>query len=118
MEEADSLAEVVARERQLLDPRFRRQPQLVRALLDPDFMEYGASGRMWQVDAIVDALAAEEGFAETANEMAPVLLSRDVVLLTYRTESSERRCLRSSVWVRSDAAGWRLRFHQGTITRS
>ncbi len=116
MAEADPLAEVVARERQLLDPQIRRQPRLVRLLLDPDFVEYGASGRVWGVDATVDALAAEADFGEAASDMAPILLSPDVVLLTYRTESSERTCLRSSLWVRTDAAGWRLRFHQGTVT--
>ena len=47
LREADPLAEVMQRERQLLDPRVRCQPHLVRALLHPDFLEHGASGRMW-----------------------------------------------------------------------
>ena len=95
------------RERQLLDPRVRCQPHLVRALLHPDFLEYGASGRMWNVDATVEALAAEAGFSETATNMVPLLLSQDVVLLTFRTDSVERACLRSSVWVHTEGKGWR-----------
>jgi hypothetical protein len=41
----------------------------------------------------------------------------DVALVTFRREVRFEKCIkhanRSSLWVR-DAAGWKLRFHQGT----
>jgi hypothetical protein len=37
-----------------------------------------------------------------------------VVLLTYVSESGDRRSNRSSIW-RKTPGGWRLYFHQGTM---
>ncbi len=116
MSAEDACAEVIQRERQLLDPEVRRQPALVRALLHPDFIEFGASGRIWDTDSIVGALASEQIPNEvTATDLLATLLSPGVVLLTFKTDSAERACLRSSIWLRSDSDRWLLRFHQGTI---
>ncbi|SNR90749.1 hypothetical protein SAMN06272737_1384 [Blastococcus mobilis] len=82
-------------------------------LLHQDFQEFGASGRVWDREAIVDALAADPAAPGPAEAFAPVRLAEDVVLLTYRV-SGEAGSLRSSLWVRDTAAGWQLRFHQGT----
>ena len=107
--------EVVRLERLLLDPRVRRSPDLVRPLLHPDFLEFGASGRIWDTESVVAALASDAGGAEvTARDFAAVLLDPDVVLLTFRTDGGVGACLRSSVWVRSASGGWLLRFHQAT----
>ena len=55
----DDLAEVVRRERQLLDPAVRARADQVETLLHPDFVEYGASGRVWDRAAIIAALVAD-----------------------------------------------------------
>ncbi|WP_314410773.1 nuclear transport factor 2 family protein [Streptomyces kroppenstedtii] len=119
----------VAGELRLLDPEVRRSPELVGALLHPDFHEFGASGRHWDRAAIIDMLATEtETEPETEPVAAPVSaarawrmrgvqLSPDVVHLTFDTERNGRRVHRSSLWRRSrEAAGesWLLYFHQGT----
>ena len=44
-----------------------------------------------------------------------VPLALDAILLTFKTDSAGRICLRSSIWVRSDDDQWLLRFHQGTV---
>jgi ribonuclease HI len=107
--------EVVERELALLDPAVRRDPRRVRALLHPDFTEYGASGRIWDRDSIT---AVTSGTDEriAATEFRTVRLGPDAMLLTFRTDDAGCRALRSSVWIRDPAAGWLLRFHQGTLT--
>lgn len=77
-------AEVVKRELLLLNPAVRSDPDRVREYMHPDFLEFGKSGRRWDLEAVVEALASQYGAS-----------------------------LRSSLWVR-DAGSWRLRFHQGT----
>ncbi|WP_089403139.1 DUF4440 domain-containing protein [Geodermatophilus saharensis] len=115
MTDDDEAAAVVELERLLLRPDVRADRRRVDGLLHPDFQEFGASGRVWDRETIVDALAADPTTPGAAEAFAPVRLAEDVVLLTYRV-SGGRGSLRSSVWVRAPAAGWRLRFHQGTRT--
>lgn len=112
----ESCKEVIRRERQLLDPEVRHQPDLVRALLHSQFVEFGASGRIWNAESIIDALASDQLSTEiTATDFLALSLAPDVILLTFKTDSVGRACLRSSVWVRNDNDQWLLRFHQGTV---
>jgi hypothetical protein len=114
----DEVAEaIIERERRLLRPEVRADRQGVAALLHPSFQEYGASGRVWDREAILAALAEDPTAPGTAEAFAPTRLAEDVVLLTYRV-TGEGGSLRSSVWVRDGASGWRLRFHQGTPVAS
>ena len=109
-------AEIIRREQQLLDPEVRRQPALLRALLHPEFMEFGASGRIWNSESIIDALASSQTSNEiTATDFQASPLVSGVILLTFKTDDARQSCLRSSVWIRSDGNNWLLRFHQGTI---
>jgi hypothetical protein len=89
------------------------------ALLHPDFVEFGASGRRWDAASVADLLAQETSTgASRATDLVPVRLAGDVVLLTYTAHQPERVSLRSSVWVRHPEQGWALRFHQGTTVGS
>ncbi len=107
------LQQVVERELALLSPEVRRDADAVRSLLHPDFVEYGASGRVWDRVSVATATGGSpEGI--TASDLQPRRVGSDVVLLTYRSQASGRRTLRSSVWVRDPQAGWLLLFHQGT----
>ena len=107
--------EVVRRELLLLEPEVRADPRRVRGLLHPDFTEFGASGRIWQTDELVEALAADSAPAQhRAVDLVPVSLSAGAVLLTYRIDDPQRPSLRSSVWLRDADGQWLLRFHQGT----
>ncbi|MFJ6634896.1 DUF4440 domain-containing protein [Streptomyces sp. NPDC091376] len=103
-------------ELRLLDPAVRAEPDVLAGLLHPEFLEFGVSGRRWDRDAIVAALAEEGSRALdpiTASGMTGTPLAPDVVHLTFVTELGGRRAHRSSLWRRTDA-GWRLYFHQGT----
>lgn len=109
-------------EESLLDPAVRRNREKLRTLLDPDFSEFGSSGRTWTRNTIIELLQLEQQFVPPEIEdYRCAMLTDDVALVTYRTartnaETDERlSSLRSSVWTRHDGA-WRMRFHQGTRT--
>jgi len=115
---AEGYAEVVRRELLLRDPGVRADPGRVRQLLHPEFVEFGASGRIWDAENVVEALEPDpvpHGLRE-AVDLVPSSLSPDTVLLTYRIDSQESPSLRSSVWLRNAEGEWLLRFHQGTPT--
>jgi hypothetical protein len=108
---------VVALERRLLQPEVRAAAEQTRALLHQDFVEYGKSGRVWDREAIVEAMAATPEVSGEAVDLRPVKLAEGVVLLTYRIPGPEGS-VRSSIWVRGADGRWRLRFHQGTLSPS
>jgi hypothetical protein len=110
----DELERVVERELALLDPEVRCDPARVRAFLHPDFVEFGASGRVRDRASIAEVTSGVEERI-TATEMTPRRLGPDAVLLTYRSHRAGRRALRSSTWIRA-AGEWLLLFHQGTPT--
>jgi hypothetical protein len=112
-------------ERSLLRPAVRGSAEALEALLAPEFLEFGGSGRVYDRRQIVEALLADPGTEEIeagAHAFATRLLADGVVLLTYRTRrvdpvGGERYdVLRSSIW-RRDGETWRLVFHQATPAR-
>ena len=108
------LAEVIELELLLLQPEVRNDAQRLLSFLHPDFVEYGASGRVWQRDGIAEATSKTHEAVE-ATSVGARLVGQDAVLVTYRSEASGRRALRSSTWVR-EGDRWLLLFHQGTLT--
>ncbi|HUB43160.1 MAG TPA: DUF4440 domain-containing protein [Streptosporangiaceae bacterium] len=110
----EDLQAVVDGEIRLLQPQVRRAPADVDALLDPEFSEFGASGRRWSRSEILTSLASEEReAAAAAHDLRATWIAEGVVLVTYVSDDGERRCNRSSIWRRTPA-GWRVYFHQGT----
>ncbi|MEV0579149.1 DUF4440 domain-containing protein [Streptomyces sp. RTGN2] len=116
-EEQRSVQAAVDGELRLLDPVVRASPEVVTELLDPEFVEFGASGRRYDRTSILDVTSAadENAGPSVAVEMTGVLLAPDLVHLTFVTERNGFRVRRSSLWRRSDAR-WRMYFHQGTPT--
>ncbi|THA85384.1 DUF4440 domain-containing protein [Streptomyces sp. A0592] len=118
--DAEGVAEAVACEMQLMSPGVRTSRALTERLLDPEFVEVGASGRRWDRESMLAALpdlegAAEDGPQYEAAHMAGVELAPGVVHLTYETEIDGRRARRSSIWRKSaDGTGWRMYHHQAT----
>jgi hypothetical protein len=88
-------------------------------LLHPDFYEFGASGRTWDRSGTILALTGDRPPAEdapaTAAGITGIRLADDVVHVTYLSRRDQRSSHRSSIWLRT-GAGWRLYFHQGTLT--
>jgi ribonuclease HI len=116
MDETDAdLIEVVRLELRLLDPICRADQSCVASLLDLNFAEHGASGRVWTRDTAIAGLAANPRFEGKATNFDGFRIAPDVILLTYSV-TGLRPSLRSSIWLRDTNEQWHLRFHQGTLT--
>ncbi|WP_371621465.1 DUF4440 domain-containing protein [Streptomyces sp. NBC_01116] len=105
-------------EMRLLDPEVRASPDRVLELLDPEFIEFGASGRRWDVESILTVTSGDSVSPESpvkVSEMTGTALAPGVVHLTYLADNQGRRAWRSSLW-RLTASGWRMYFHQATLT--
>ncbi|WP_033328868.1 DUF4440 domain-containing protein [Streptomyces yerevanensis] len=119
--ESDDVNEAVAGELRLMDPNVRASRSLARELLDPEFVEVGASGRRWTYEQMLAALpdmagGFEEGPHYQPSDITGVVLAPGLVHLTYETMIDGRRARRSSLWrKRSDGTGWRMYYHQGTL---
>ncbi|MEU9975133.1 DUF4440 domain-containing protein [Streptomyces sp. NPDC051014] len=104
-------------ELRLLDPEVRARPDLVLALLDPEFTEIGASGRRWDAVSVLSVTGDGSVSADSpveVSEMSATVLAPGIVHLTYFADNQGRRARRSSVW-RLTETGWRMYFHQGTL---
>lgn len=113
-EEATVAARLFALEQQLMDPAFRKDRAAVSALLAKDFREFGASGREWSREAILDLLETEPSRpAPEVKDFRIQPLAADTVLVTYRTIRPEIQANRSSIWIQNEE-GWQVLFHQGT----
>ena len=122
MNDGAELAEEIRRvELQLLDPEVRSSAAVLDRLLADDFLEIGASGRVFDKAQIIAALESGALLEATVEDLRVRFLAPGIALATYRLRSrtagneADRFSLRSSLWIfRSDR--WQLRFHQGTLT--
>ncbi|SEF14963.1 DUF4440 domain-containing protein [Streptomyces sp. Ag109_O5-10] len=104
-------------ELRLLDPEVRARPDLVQALLDPEFTEVGVSGRHWDATSILAVTSGGSVSPESpveVSEMSGTVLAPGIVHLTYFADNQGRRAWRSSLW-RLTNTGWRVYYHQGTL---
>jgi hypothetical protein len=118
--ESDEVNEAVAAELRLMDPNVRASRSLARELLDPEFVEIGASGRRWTFEQMLAELpdmagSVEEGPHYQPSDITGVVLAPGLVHLTYETVIDGLRARRSSLWrKRIDGMGWRMYYHQAT----
>lgn len=110
--EIDELELVVGYERSLLSDETRSDRASVAALLHPDWVEIGRSGRVWSRAEMLESIAPIPGGCSleviSVREVAP-----GVILLLWRSATDDATALRSSWWVR-EGGDWRQIFHQGT----
>lgn len=114
----ESVATAMALERRLLQPEVRSSPAALDALVDPEFQEIGASGRLWTRGDTIQALPRYQQDVPTPirdEQMTGRRLADHLVLLTYVSDESGRWARRTSLWRSDKAAGWRLLHHQGTL---
>jgi hypothetical protein len=88
--------------------------------LAPDFVEFGRSGRVWSREQILDMAGRTIEATLPLPNLRIRLLDADTAHVTYDSavaiDGTVEHAHRSSIWSRS-AAGWVLRFHQGTPFR-
>ncbi|MES2718183.1 MAG: nuclear transport factor 2 family protein [Pseudomonadota bacterium] len=109
--------ELRAMEESILDPAVRADPARMRALLTPEFTEFGASGRVFDRDGIIAVLAAEPATqARQARGFKVRLVAPGAALTTWRVQRDDgTETLRSSVWQQQADGRWLMVFHQGTL---
>ncbi|GAA2775336.1 DUF4440 domain-containing protein [Streptomyces showdoensis] len=121
--EEDAIAAALAGELRLMDPSVRVSADEARRLLDPEFVEVGASGRRWTYEEMLAALPElaggdpRNGPRYEPSGLRGVLLAPGLVHVTYETVIDGRRARRSSLWRKGAGpgdAGWRMYYHQGT----
>jgi hypothetical protein len=81
----ESVATAMALERRLLQPAVRSSPAALDALLDPEFHEIGASGRLWTRGDTIRALTRNQQDVPTPireEQMNGRRLTDHLVLLT------------------------------------
>lgn len=116
----DEVSQAIAAELRLIDPRVRAARSQAAELLDPEFVEVGASGRRWTREQLLAALpdmagSSDDGPRYRPSDITGVALAPGLVHLTYETLLDGRRARRSSLWRKpGDGAGWRLYYHQAT----
>jgi len=122
--ETSTIGAILELERTILDPETRGSPEAVGRILADDFVEIGASGRLYDKAAILSLLAAEHR-SGAADRQAIVdfrgnWVAADVVQALYRIvrtspDGTVAHSWRSSLWRMIDGR-WQMTFHQGTPT--
>lgn len=108
------VAEVLGLERELQTPGCRRDRARVMALLADDFIEVGASGRVWDRASTLEHLGTESGAAVIeVRDLSGRVIADGLVIARWDSARGGRRARRTSLW-RRDPPGWRLVHHQGT----
>ncbi len=105
-------------EHRLLSPEVRHSRDELVELLAENFVEFGSSGRVYDRPAIISELGGESDVQIAITDFRTIVLSRDVILATYRAayhmaDGVPHHSLRSSIW-QMTAGRWQMVFHQGT----
>jgi hypothetical protein len=116
---ADVLAALLAREPLFHRPGFGTTRAEAEALAAADFIEIGASGRVYAREYVLEVVDERDrrGEVEVLEpfEVACRALAPGLYQLTYRLAQGDRATWRSSLWRRGGPDGWQVVFHQGTV---
>ena len=114
---SEAVQAAIDAELRLLDPEVRASAERVSELLDPEFVEFGASGRRWDATSILTVTSSDaSGPPITVSDLSGTELAPGIVHLTYLSDNDGRRARRSSLWRHSPTGRW-MYFHQGTPAR-
>lgn len=99
----------------------RASRELMASLLSDDFREFGASGRVFDKQSVLEALSGEpDGDTYEVRGLHVQSLGADTCLATYQipprtvAEGDHKPgSNRSTIWRMEDGV-WRILFHQGT----
>ncbi|MFE2064816.1 DUF4440 domain-containing protein [Streptomyces sp. NPDC059467] len=120
-DESAQVTAAIAGELRLMNPGVRASRALARELLDPEFVEVGASGRRYGYEQLLAELpdkpgASKDGPRYEPSGMTGVLLAPGLVQVTFEARLGDRRSRHSSLWRRRDGqSGWRMYYHQATV---
>ena len=111
---------IILLEKKLLDSSVRKDLVELNRLLSDDFVEFGTSGKIYDKKIIIERLSQETPNVVEAFNFKGVVLSQDVVQLTFKTkrineDGTISASLRCSIWKLKES-NWQMLFHQGTKT--
>ena len=118
---SDAVNEAIAGELALMDPAVRASRSEAVRLLDPEYVEIGASGRHYTYEHMLAWLPEHAGSTADGPRYDPsaitgIVLAPGLVQLRYETDFAGRRARRTSLWrKRDEETGWRMLYHQGTV---
>ncbi|XUY30129.1 DUF4440 domain-containing protein (plasmid) [Agrobacterium sp. rho-8.1] len=89
------------------------------SMIDPNFWEIGASGKVYQRSVVIETLieryaTASEPHDWPCRDFSLTVLADDLYLVSYILDEPRRVSRRSTIW-RSTDFGWKIVFHQGTV---
>ncbi|WP_161831461.1 nuclear transport factor 2 family protein [Pseudovibrio sp. POLY-S9] len=107
------LETLLSLESQLLLPSVRGKQQQLELLLHPDFIEIGASGRMYDRARILTELPGEAADypVRTIENFRLRKLNEELVQVFYSIVENETQ--RTSIW-KLEGGQWSMIYHQGT----
>ncbi|MCT4633684.1 MAG: DUF4440 domain-containing protein [Firmicutes bacterium] len=105
-------------EKQLLQPEIRSNRTELDYLISNDFIEYGASGRIYNKKDIINQLIESDKESFFIYDFTIRMLGEEYVQSMYRIKMAGkdgefRYSLRSSIW-ENKKNRWQIVFHQGT----
>ncbi|MFJ6612847.1 DUF4440 domain-containing protein [Streptomyces sp. NPDC091289] len=119
-QETTEVSAAIDGELRLMDPAVRLSRSVAETLLDPEFVEVGASGRRWTYEEMLAALPGLDGGDADGprfehSGMTGVALAPGLVHVTYESVFGGNRARRSSLWRRRPGeTSWRMYYHQAT----
>jgi len=104
-------------EMKLLDKNVRASSEDLEKLLSKEFVEIGASGRIYHYEDVLNLHESEEIDYEI-NNFRIQNIAEDSILALYTIEITDElnikhKSNRSSIWIKRSNQ-WRIIFHQGT----
>jgi hypothetical protein len=108
-------------EESLWSKEVRFSKEKMNILLDDEFLEIGASGKIYNKRETLNVPLKEINAKLPLAEFSVKLLSETIVLINYRsiqyTEGRiKKEALRSSIWIKKNNT-WKIVFHQGTLVQ-
>lgn len=97
----------------LLTPKVRKSSTQLKKLIADEFIEYGASGLIYNKNDLLDSLPEEDPQNYFVENFSVLELSSEVMLATYKVTVASKSSLRSSIWQYKNNC-WQMVFHQGT----
>lgn len=114
MEEYELLRKL---EIELVQPATRRNVTRFSELIDDGFEEFGSSGKSYRKQDILDLLPKENKAHYKLSNFEFKTLSKDCILVKYKSISNGTTALRSSIWI-NNSGNWQMLHHQATVVQN
>ena len=110
----EDYSEIKLLELELANPDTRKNLARLNDLISDDFEEYGSSGRVYRKQNVLNALPKEEPTNYELSSFTFYELSKNCILVKYKSIVSGNHALRSSIWVKHNNQ-WQMLHHQATV---